>query len=50
MSNYVKLMEARKAALFQGDEKKAEELMQMAQELMKRGQVTEDEAIAGAYI
>jgi len=50
MSDYVKLMEARKAALFKGDEKKAEEALKMAEELIRRGKVTDDEAIAGAYI
>lgn len=50
MSNYVKIMEARKAALFKGDEEKAEKLLEMAEKLIRSGEVTEDEAIAGAYI
>lgn len=49
-SKYVELMGKRKEALFAGDEKKAEMLLELAEQLVKSGEVTEDEFLAGAYL
>lgn len=50
MSDYVKLMSDRKAALFKGDEEKAEKIWTQIDRLVKSGEVTEDEFLAGAYL
>mgnify|MGYP003347711561 CR=1 FL=1 len=50
MSDYVKLMGERKAALFAGDEEKAAKLFEKIEKLMDSGEVTDDEFVAGAYL
>ena len=50
MSDYVKLMEARKIALRRGDEVEAMKLFGKAMELKRAGLVTEKEMLAAAYI
>ena len=50
MSQYVELMQLRKLALLQSDEKTAFELMEAADELIKAGVVTENELLAAAYL
>ncbi len=50
MSDYVDLMQRRKAALLKRDEALAQELFEAAQELVRAGLVFEDEFIAGAYL
>jgi len=50
MSNYVKLMQLRKLALIEGDEKTAAELMEAAEGLAKAGVVTDKEFLAAAYL
>jgi hypothetical protein len=50
MSLYVELLELRKAALQQEDEKLAQELWDQAQALLDAGLVTEDELTAAAYV
>jgi hypothetical protein len=49
-SKYVELMSQRKAALFKGDEKKAERLFKLAEKLAESGKVSEEEFIAAAYL
>ena len=49
-SKYVELMAKRKEALFRGDEAKAAQLQILAEELAQRGQVTDKEFTAAAYI
>lgn len=50
MSDYVKLMEVRKIALWEGDEETAEKCLDLAEALVAAGKVAPDEFIAGAYI
>jgi hypothetical protein len=50
MSQYVKLMEARKRALKRGKEEEAEKLFMAARKLASEGKVTSDEKLAAAYI
>lgn len=49
-SQYVELLELRKAALQQGREQVAAELLEAAEGLVAAGLVTSDELKAGAYI
>lgn len=49
-SKYVELMGKRKEALFRGDEAEAAKLLILAEELAKRGKVTDDEFLAAAYL
>jgi hypothetical protein len=49
-SKYVELMGARKQALRRGDEEKAKLLFDSAMALVEKGEVSEDEMLAGAYI
>lgn len=49
-SKYVELMGRRKAALFKGDEKKAEQLLKLAEKLAESGKVSDDEFVAAAYL
>ena len=50
MSQYVELMQLRKIALLEGDEKTARELWDAAMELDRAGLVKDDERIAAAYL
>ena len=50
MSDYVKLMSDRKEALFDGDEDKAEKIWNEIEKLVRSGQVTDEEFLAGAYL
>ena len=50
MSQYVELMQLRRLALMQGDEKTAAKLWEAAQELEESGLVSEDDRIAAAYL
>ena len=50
MSQYVELMQLRKIALLQGDEKTAQELWDAAAELERAGLVTEKDRVAAAYL
>lgn len=47
---YFDLMAKRKTLLFEGNEEEAAKLLAQAQELVKRGEVSDDEMIAAAYI
>lgn len=49
-SQYVELMELRKAALQQGQEQLAAELLEAAEGLVEAGLVSPEELTAGAYI
>ena len=49
-SVYFELMARRKTCLFKGDEEQAAFLLEMAERLLKEGNVSDDEAIAAAYI
>jgi hypothetical protein len=49
-SKYVELMGKRKEALFKGDEKKAEMILELAEKLVKEGKVSDDEFLAAAYL
>lgn len=49
-SQYVELMELRKAVLRQGQEQLAAELLEAAEGLVDAGLVSPDELKAGAYI
>lgn len=49
-SKYIELMSKRKEALFKGDEAEAESLLVLAEELAKRGKVSDDEFLAAAYL
>jgi len=48
-SEYVTLMETYKRLSRKGDRERAQEIFDKAQQLVKDGQVTEDELVAGAY-
>ena len=50
MSQYIELLQLRKLALQQEDEKTAQELWAAAQELERAGLVTEKDRIAAAYL
>lgn len=50
MSEYVEVMQLRKIALLKGDEKTAQQLMEVAEELERAGLVTEKDRIAAAYL
>ena len=50
MSEYIQLMQLRKIALMQGDEKTAQQLWDAAEELESAGLVTEEDRIAAAYL
>ena len=47
---YFELMAKRKALLFEGKEEEAAKLLEMAEEMVNRGMVSDDEMIAAAYI
>lgn len=47
---YFDLMAKRKALLFEGNEEEAAKLLELAEEMVKRGMVSDDEMIAAAYI
>jgi hypothetical protein len=47
---YFTLMAKRKSLLFQGNEEEAAKLLELAEEMGKRGIVSDDEMIAAAYI
>lgn len=49
-SKYIEIMSKRKEALFKGDEVEAASLLVLAEELAKRGKVTDDEFFAAAYL
>lgn len=49
-SKYIDIMSKRKEALFKGDEIKAASLLILAEELAKRGKVSDDEFLAAAYL
>lgn len=49
-SKYFDLMAKRKALLFDGKEDEAQKLLELAEQLVERGLVSDDELIAGAYI
>lgn len=49
-SNYFDLMAERKHALFRGDERKAALLFALAQKLVEKGLVSDEEMLASAYI
>jgi hypothetical protein len=46
---YVELLQKRKQAALRGDRKQAKKYLQQAKELVKKGEVDEDEFLAGAY-
>ncbi|MBD2588394.1 hypothetical protein [Synechococcus elongatus] len=48
--SYVDLMAERKQALFCGDERKAALLLALAEKLVEKDLVSDDELLAGAYI
>ena len=48
--SYFDLMAERKQALFRGDEKTAALLLALAGKLVKKGLVSKDEMLGGAYI
>ncbi len=50
MSEYVELMQMRKLALLQKNEKVAQELMEAAEGLIKARAVTEKELLAASYL
>lgn len=50
MSQYVKLMEARKRALRKGKDAEAEKLFKAARKLAAEGKVTPEDKLAAAYI
>jgi hypothetical protein len=47
---YFDLMAKRKGMLFEGNEEEAAKLLELAEEMVKRGMVSDDEMIAAAYI
>jgi hypothetical protein len=47
---YFELMAKRKAMLFEGNEEEAAKLLDLAEEMVKRGMVSDDEMIAAAYM
>lgn len=49
-SKYVELMSKRKEALFRGDEAKAATLLILAEKLAERGDVSDEEFVAAAYL
>lgn len=49
-SKYFDLMAKRKELLFAGKEEEAQKLLELAEQLVDRGLVSDDELIAGAYI
>ncbi len=49
-SKYFDLMSKRKALLFDGKEEEAQKLLELAEELVERGLVSDDEMLAAAYI
>jgi hypothetical protein len=49
-SKYFDLMAKRKALIFEGRHKEAEKLLDLAEEMQRRGQVTEEESLAAAYL
>ena len=49
-NKYFDLMAKRKALLFEGNEEEASKLLELAEEMVKRGMVSDDEMIAAAYI
>ena len=49
-NKYFDLMAKRKAMLFEGNEEEAAKLLELAEEMVKRGMVSDDEMIAAAYI
>ena len=50
MSEYVELMQLRRIALLQGDEKTAWELMEAAKELIAADAVTDADYVAAGYL
>ena len=50
MSPYVELMQLRRIALLQGDEKTAQKLMEAAQQLIAADAVTDADLLAAAYL
>ena len=50
MSDYVELMQLRKLAILQGDEKLADELFKAADELVRLGIATDKEILAASYL
>jgi hypothetical protein len=48
--SYFDLMAKRKSLLFQGNEEEAAKLLELAEEMVKHGTVSDDEMIAAAYI
>lgn len=50
MSDYLKLIELRKEALFEGDEDQAQVYWEMIENLIENGKVTEEEFIVGDYV
>ena len=49
-NKYFDLMAKRKAMLFEGNEEEAAKLLELAEEMVKRDMVSDDEMIAAAYI
>jgi hypothetical protein len=49
-NEYFELIAKRKAMLFEGNEKEAAKLLELAEELARSGKVSDDEMIAAAYI
>lgn len=49
-SKYIRLMEEYKLARKRGEDEKAEKLFKAAREMMRKGDVTEDEANAAMYL
>jgi hypothetical protein len=49
-NEYFDLIAKRKAMLFQGNEEEAAKLLELAEELVDSGKVSDDEMIAAAYI
>lgn len=49
-NRYFDLMAKRKALLFEGKEEEAAKLLDLAEEMVKRGLVSDDEMIAAAYM
>jgi CheY-like chemotaxis protein len=49
-NEYFDLIAKRKAMLFQGNEEEAAKLLELAEELVDSGKVSDDEMLAAAYI
>lgn len=49
-SKYFDLMAKRKALIFQGKNEEAERLLDLAEEMQRRGLVSKEESLAAAYI